>query len=101
MAEKRYHSKDARPKEFYEESRSKKVKIPTDEESNGPETINGMIVNSLFVKVRKEPSFESEVVGLVQRNDMVTITGRNDGFYKIITSDKINGYIFSGFVEEV
>lgn len=69
-------------------------------EVTGPETKNGIIVNSLNVNMRSGPSFESGVFGTLRNGDKVTIIGRENGFYRILTSNNITAYIFSDFVKE-
>lgn len=73
---------------------------PADVETNGPETKNGTVINSLNVKVRKKPTYEAEVVEVLRKGDKVTITGRIGGFYKISTSVNRVGYISSDFIKE-
>lgn len=55
---------------------------PAQVETNGPKTRNGIIVNSLYVKMRKEPSFESETLGILRKGDQVEIHEEVDKFYK-------------------
>lgn len=91
--------------------RSKKYKIDeelkenTDEslaevETNGPETKNGKIINSLFVKARKKPSFESDVLEILRKGDPVKIIDRVGDFYKVSTILNELAYVSSEFVME-
>lgn len=70
--------------------------------TNGPETKNGIIANGLFVKVRKDPSNESDenVIEVLRKGDKVTILGRVKNFYKVSTSVNKEGYILSLYVKE-
>lgn len=87
----------ARTRKYYNEETEKS---PAQVETRGPETINGTIVNSLLVNVRKEPSLESEVLEIVKKGDKVTILDKVKDFYKVETKSKIIAYISSNFVEE-
>lgn len=73
---------------------------PAEVESNGPETKNGIVVNSLFVNVRREPSMKSDVVNVLRRGDSVQILDKTDGFYKINVGLIGIGYISSDFIRE-
>lgn len=73
---------------------------PAYEEVTGPETKNGIIENSLFVKVRKTPSFESDVIEVLRKGDRVIILGKEGSFYKVSTSVNKLAYISSDFVKE-
>lgn len=70
------------------------------EETTGPETINGIIVNGLHVKVRTEPNFESDVLDVLRKGDKVTILGKENGFYKISIKPNKVAYISSDFIKE-
>lgn len=76
------------------------VKSLTEKETTGPETKNGIIVNSVFVKVRKEPNFESDVLEILPKGDKIRIIDSLDNFYKVETPSKKIAYICSDFVEE-
>lgn len=56
---------------------------PAQVETNGPETRNGIIVNALYVKMRKEPTFESEILGILRKGDQVEIYEQTNEFYKV------------------
>lgn len=55
---------------------------PTELETTGPKTKNGIVENSLFVKVRKEPNYESDVLEILREGYKVIILGRSGMFYK-------------------
>lgn len=81
-------------KEISEES-------PAEVETNGPETINGTIVNAIHVKVRKDPNFDSELIDVWPRGRNVTIVGKEkNGFYEVLVDDDTRGYIASKFIKE-
>lgn len=70
-------------------------------ETTGPETKNGTIINSLFVKVRKKPVVEDgNVVEVLRKGDKVHILDKLDGFYKVTTSVNKGVYISSDFIKE-
>lgn len=73
---------------------------PSEIGANGPETRNGKVVNSLFVKVRKEPSFDSEVIKVLGKGDKVNIIDIVGDFYKISIDEDSVAYIASDFIEE-
>lgn len=73
---------------------------PAQVEVNGPETKNGVITGALNVKMRRDPSSESEVLGLLRKGDRVTIHEKIGNFYKVSTKKYSMGYIFSDLIEE-
>lgn len=73
---------------------------PAELETTGPETKNGTVVNSLYVNVRKEPSYESDVLEVLRKGDKVIILGKSGEFYKVSTSVNKIAYIFSEFIKE-
>lgn len=73
---------------------------PAEVEKTGPETKNGIIVNALFVNVRREPDYESEMVELLRKSDRVEIVGKVGEFYKVNTSVNRGVYISSNFIKE-
>lgn len=77
-----------------------KAKSPAEVEINGPETTNGTVINSIYVKVRKEPNYESEVLELLRKGDKVRILGRNGEFYIVSTNTISVAYISSDFIKE-
>lgn len=66
----------------------------------GPETKNGIVANSLHVKVRKEPSFEADVLEVLRKGDKVVILGKEGEFYKVSTSVNKLAYISLDFIKE-
>lgn len=73
---------------------------PAEMETRGPETINGTVINSLFVKVRREPNFESDVIEVLRKGDRVIILGKDGEFHKVSTSVNKIAYISSEFIRE-
>lgn len=69
-------------------------------ETTGPETKNGIIINSLFVNIRSEANPESDVIGIMRKGDKVNILGREGGFHKISTDLYKFAYISSEFIKE-
>ena len=57
------------------------------------------VINNRAVYVRRDPSFVNDPVGIVYRDDEVLVSGENEGFYKVVTAEGLNGYIFKGYVE--
>lgn len=79
---------------------TKTEESPAEVETTGPETINGIVTNSIHVKVRRGPSLESDPIEVLRNGDKVTIFGEENGFYKISTSLNNNVYISKDFVME-
>ncbi len=73
---------------------------PAKEESHGPQTKNGTIVDTFCVKVRKAPRMDSEVLEVLDEGKKVTILGKVGEFYKVSTNLNNIAYIFSKFVKE-
>lgn len=73
---------------------------PPNLESNGPETKNGIIYNSLFVKLRESPNPQSEVMDVLRNGDRVVIIGKEREFYEVLAKDNLHGYIFYKFLRE-
>lgn len=73
---------------------------PAEVETTGPETINGIIVNALNVKARREPSFDSDVIDVLGRGDKVEVLEKQKFFWKIRTSNDHTAYVSSAFIEE-
>lgn len=68
--------------------------------TNGPETKNGIVAGSLLVKLRKEPSFESDVMDLLRSGEKVTILEKGNKFYKVMTESNREGYISLDYIKE-
>lgn len=73
---------------------------PAEVEKNGPETKNGIVVNSLHVKVRNKPSYDSDVLEVLRKGDKVTILGKSGEFYKVSTRLNKIAYISLNFIKE-
>lgn len=73
---------------------------PAELETTGPETKNGTVANSLYVNVRKEPSYESDVLEVLRKGDKVIVLGKSGDFYKVSTSVNKIAYISSDFIKE-
>lgn len=61
---------------------------------------NGEIANTLHVKVRREPSFESEVLEVLRKGDKVKVLEKGNDFWKVSTSVNNIAYISSEFIKE-
>lgn len=103
-------AKVTRKEKFYDELITETIKSEVTKEikevssakvkTNGPETINGTVVNCLSVNVRKWPSFESNVIEILTKGDKVKILGKEKGFYKVSTKNTKVAYISSDFIKE-
>lgn len=75
--------------------------IPAGVESTGdPKTRTGIVVDAAYVNVRREASFESEVLEVFRKGDRAVIIGEIGEFYKIRTSVNPVAYISSAFFKE-
>lgn len=86
--------------ELFDEERHREVS-PAEVETLVPETKNGIVINSLYVRIRREPSLESDVIKLVRKGDKVKILDRLDRFYKISIENDQLGYVASEYIKEV
>lgn len=85
---------------IYEDSTDESTEeSPAEMETTGPETINGIISNSLNVKMRAEPDYESIVIGLLAKGDCVKILGEENSFYKILTRTGKIAYVSSSYIK--
>lgn len=92
--------KDYNPDLMERENNKSTESSPAEVEKMEPETRNGTIEDSLTVKLRCEPNFESKVLSVLRKGDRVKILARTDGFCKVcIGVDKI-GYVSSKFIKE-
>lgn len=73
-------------------------KSSTEVKTNGPETMNGIIVNSLHVKLRKEPNRDSEVIGVIDSGEKVVVLSKRGEFYEISTSGIPLAYVLEDYV---
>lgn len=78
------------------------------QEQNGPETRYGIVINTQYVNLRKEPSYTAEVLDILAKGDRVKILEhlKERGFYRIsvrnlsATKDLDDVYISSKFLKE-
>lgn len=77
----------------------KKIKTDIPEKENQI----GKVINCDKLRVRKEASAASEIIGFLNRKENVTILGssRNKLFYKISSSSGLEGYCLKTFIEKV
>lgn len=69
-------------------------------ETTVPETVNGVVVNTLNVNVRRWPDKDSEVVETLRAGDHVVIHRKRGAFYEISTSVNYRVYISSEYLKE-
>lgn len=85
----------------FEEPTESKAISSAEMKMPGPETVNGIVMNSLFVNARKDPTPNAPVVEVLRRGDRVTIlSGLLDGFYKVLLPNGRIAYISSFFIRE-
>lgn len=75
-------------------------KSPAKVETPVPETVNGIVVNTLNVNVRRWPDKDSEVVETLRAGDQVVIYGKRGDFYEVSTSVNHRVYISSEYLKE-
>lgn len=78
-----------------------KEESPAEVETTGPETINGVIVHCINVKVRKKASTESDPVEILRVGDKVHIHRQVKDFYEVDTSINKRVYILKAFVRQL
>jgi len=75
-------------------------KSPAKVETTVPKTVNGVVVNTLNVNVRRWPDKDSEVVETLRAGDHVVIYGKRGDFYEVSTSVNHRVYISSEYLKE-
>lgn len=60
----------------------------------------GIVVDCDHLRIRKEASLESDILGLLNKNDEVKITGSEKNFYKVLIKN-IKGYCLKKFIKIV
>lgn len=66
-------------------------------EKMGPETIDGTIVNTKLVVVRKRPSPDGAIITVLSEGDHVEILEAMEEYYKVRLRSSNIGYISSNF----
>lgn len=66
-----------------------------------PSNKSAIVVNCKALNIRKEPSTESKVIGVINENDRVSTFEDVKDFTKILTSKGIEGYCMTQYLEEV
>lgn len=74
------------------------VSSPAEEESTVPGTVYGMVTGASLVRLRKEPSFEADIVKLISRGTEALIVGEKNGFKEVSVLGE-HGFISSKFLE--
>lgn len=95
-------TKTTRKGKIYDEvTRELTEESPAEVEATVPPTVkHGTVVNCFSVNVRKWPSFESDVLEVLPKGDVVKILGKRKEFYKVSTNNTSVGYISSDFIKE-
>lgn len=83
-----------------EEVKETTEKSPAEVETSVPETVNGIVVNTLNVNVRRWPDKDSEVVETLRAGDQVVIYGKRGDFYEVSTTVNHRVYISSEYLKE-
>lgn len=55
-------------------------------------------VTADIIKVRREPSTESEAIAMLQENDQVNVTETLDGWYGILVNENWEGYVSADYL---
>lgn len=82
-------------------NKKKREESSAEVETTGPETINGIIVNCINVKVRKKASIDSDPVEILRVGDKVLIHRQVRDFYEVNTSLNKRVYILKAFVKQI
>jgi len=75
---------------------------PMEKEATEPKLKNGIVCGSKFVRVRSDPSLNSEVLEVLEEGMPISILSmtRDCEFYRILLPDGTIGYMKSEFVKE-
>lgn len=73
---------------------------PTDEDSKQPRSKTGRVINAKHVRIRKTPSLDASVLGVISEGESAIILGRVSKFYKIQSEKGITGYITTEYFKE-
>lgn len=77
---------------------------PTEDESTGPGTANGVVVNCKWLSVRSSPDVKSCALCLLKRGDKVVIIGKPSDdrpyYTAVLPNSGDIGYIFKDYLEE-
>ncbi len=69
-------------------------------EPDEPKTRNGIIINANLVNVRTAPDLGSQILGMLNNGDEVTIIDQLNDFYKVSTKKCGEGFIYSKYIKE-
>ena len=53
------------------------------------------------LNVRKAPSVNADVVGSLYKDDIVTIISETSGWYQVVTSTGVSGYVFAKYIQKI
>lgn len=87
-------------REFEQEETAEPSPAEVETTTVPPTVTNGEIVNALYVKVRREPNFDSEVLEVLRKGDKVKVMEKGNIFWKVSTSINKIAYISSEFIKE-
>ena len=93
-------TKEIMSEDVKEETKEIIEKSPAKVETTVPKTVNGVVVNTLNVNVRRWPDKDSEVVETLRAGDRVVIYGKRGDFYEVSTSVNHRVYISSEYLKE-
>lgn len=85
-------------KEKFAEMINQPVSSPAEQEGAVPETVNGTVTGASLVRLRKEASFDADVVKLIPKGTEVLIV-RDAGEFKEVSASGEHGFISSKFLE--
>lgn len=68
--------------------------------TNGPQTKNGIVVNTGCLNVRRSPRGGNNIVEVLDRGDKVQILGENGPYYKVSTSANNNVFVSKKYIRE-
>ena len=93
-------TKEIMSEDVKEEMKENIEKSPAKVKTTVPKTVNGVVVNTLNVNVRRWPDKDSEVVETLRAGDHVVIYGKRGDFYEVSTSVNHRVYISSEYLKE-
>lgn len=74
------------------------IEVPV-EEPQLDDPIEGTIYKCEVINLRSLPSLDGEILTRLHKGDVVQIEGEEDGWYAVVTSMGVEGYLVKDYVE--
>ncbi len=60
-----------------------------------------VVIDSGSLNIRKGPSTDADVIGSLYKDDVVTILSETSGWYQIVTSSGLSGYVSAEYIQKI